>query len=324
MIENIKEHNPRALSRLGQSGSIFGIEAVLQKKINELPIFLLSADYAVPAGMTRFINTFPEAFVNVGIAEQNLIGVAAGIQSEGNITIASAQSCFISMRALEPVRQYMGYMESPLILVGISAGFALTFFGNTHYALEDIGLFDCIDNLYIYSPSDAMSAISVFRSAIHHNKPCYIRCTGSTGTNIIYKHLRAINPDYNILNKSGKKVVISTGVVTATVSDVVRELADEGLDIAHIDILQLKPFPYRIFEYLKQFDEIITIEEHSQHTGLGSIIKKAALSKNFDALKITSIGTGTKQHKAGDYQYLMKNAGLDHNNIKNLLLQSNK
>lgn len=319
-MDNLKEHKPRALSRLGQSGSIFGIEAVLQKKKNDIPIFLLSADYSVPAGMTRFIKSFPDAFVNVGIAEQNLIGVAAGIQSEKNVAVASAQSCFISMRALEPVRQYMGYMGIPLVLVGVSAGFALTFFGNTHFALEDIGLFDCIDNVCIYSPSDGLSAISVFRSAISLGKPCYIRCTGSTDTQVIYEKLDEINSDYNILNDGSKTVVISTGVLTGTVANVIADLKTDGHNLGHVDLLQLKPFPYKIFEYLGRFDNVITFEEHSERTGLGSILKRESISVGFDTSKIKSMGTGSQSYKAGDYDYLMRSAGLDYDSIKKKLL----
>ena len=88
-----------------------------------------------------------------------MIGVAAGFASRGATSIAIAQACFITMRSFEPIRQYCGYMNFPIIMIGVSSGFALQFFGNTHYALEDVALMHLVSNIKILTPSDGLSAI---------------------------------------------------------------------------------------------------------------------------------------------------------------------
>lgn len=138
--------NTKILSSLGQGGSIFGITLLDLMKERE-DIVVLSADMSTPAGLDKFKSLYANHFFNLGIAEQNMIGVAAGLMDEGYKTISVAQACFISMRCFEPVRQFLGYMHSKQVLVGIGSGFSLTFMGNTHYALEDIALMRSIPGM---------------------------------------------------------------------------------------------------------------------------------------------------------------------------------
>ena len=113
--------NPKIYSALGQGGSMFGITLpdVARKKDN---VIVLSADMSTPAGLDKFKSLYPDKFFNLGIAEQNMIGVAAGLTDEGYKTISVAQACFVSMRCFEQVRQFLGYMHSGQVLVGIGSG----------------------------------------------------------------------------------------------------------------------------------------------------------------------------------------------------------
>ena len=160
----MNKFNPRVYFRLGQSGSIFGME--LMEQAGNYPFKVLSSDMSVVAGLDRFKKEYPDNFYNVGIAEQNLLGVAAGLDSEGFKTIAVAQACFISMRSFEQVRQYLGYMGGKVMCVGINSGFSLTFFGNTHYAIEDLALMRSIPNMTVLSPADAGEAVKLFDAAL--------------------------------------------------------------------------------------------------------------------------------------------------------------
>ena len=163
----INKLNSKIFSKLGQNGAAFGIGLIDFQKSN-LNTYVVSADMSKPVGLDRFKLTYPENFFNVGIAEQNLIGVAAGLASEGKKVIANAQACFISMRSCEQIRQYMGYMSLNIIAVGISSGFALTYFGNTHYCIEDISIMKSIPGVTILSPSDAgQAAKALYLSLIH-------------------------------------------------------------------------------------------------------------------------------------------------------------
>ena len=154
---NFTPGNVRMWSILGSAGT-FGIAAMDLPEIDDSTL-VLTADLRNFSGLDRFAATFPDRLINVGIAEQNLVGMAAGFASEGHPVVASAQAAFISMRSFEQVRQYLGYMKLPIVTVGVSAGFGLTFFGNTHYAIEDIAVMRTIPGLTILSPSERSSRI---------------------------------------------------------------------------------------------------------------------------------------------------------------------
>ena len=159
---------------------------------------LLSADYAQPAGMGRFISLFPENFINVGIAEQNLIGWLRERVARGTFSCVSAGlfRIYAIFRAGSPIPRIHEHADH----TGRSFSWVCTnIFGNTHFALEDIGLFNCIDNIRVYSPSDGASAVSVFRDALVNQCPAYIRCTGSTNLTPVYSSVEMARSDFNIL-----------------------------------------------------------------------------------------------------------------------------
>ena len=115
----------------GQGGSAFGI-ALINLVQERSDLMVLSSDMSTPAGLDKFKAVYPDHFMNMGIAEQNMIGTAAGLTEEGVKTISVAQASFITMRSFEQVRQYCGYMEVPLVIVGIGSGLSLQYMGNTH------------------------------------------------------------------------------------------------------------------------------------------------------------------------------------------------
>lgn len=149
----IKPSYLRTLSMLGQRG-VFGTTLTRLAEQNE-NIVALAADLCNTSGLDRFQKTFPQRFYNTGIAEQNMIGIAAGLASCGKIPFATTFSNFASLRSCEQVRHFLGYMRENVKLVGFGAGFSFGMFGTTHYALEDIAALRAINNMIILSrPTD--------------------------------------------------------------------------------------------------------------------------------------------------------------------------
>ena len=144
----------RTCSMLGQRGSIFG-QAVLDAAKEDEMFVLLTADLATLSGMDRYCKTYPDQFVNVGIAEQNMVGIAAGMAAEGFHPVVTTYATFLTMRSCEQIRHYLGYMNQKVIVVGSGAGLSQGFAGNTHYTIEDISMMRAIPNLQILSPADA-------------------------------------------------------------------------------------------------------------------------------------------------------------------------
>jgi len=318
-----KKLNPKALSRLGQTGTIFGIGAMQTQEVTSQNLFIVSADYAKPAGMSRFINSYPNNFINVGIAEQNLIGISAGISNEGYRVVASAQSCFLSMRCFEQVRQFCGYMKYPLILVGVSSGFALTFFGNTHYSLEDLAILRNVKGLNIFTPSDAVSALSIFEYASNLDEPSYIRCTGGVNTPIIYNETFDVSKGFSSLITGDDILIISSGNITINALRAAEKLNDNKISTEFIDLHSLWPISPGIFNNFSKYKLVVTIEEHFNQGGLGSIVKEVMQDSGFKN-KLLNINVGDKYVVPGDYEYLINESGLSDDGIYHKVFETFK
>lgn len=299
----MNKYNSRTYSRLGKSGSIFGISLVDQKDF--YPLVALSADMSVVAGLDRFKSMYPDSFYNVGIAEQNLIGLSAGLASEGNKVVAVAQAAFITMRCFEQVRQYMGYMHNPIITIGINSGFSLTYFGNTHFAIEDLSLMRSIPNMVVLSPADAGEAVKCFEAALILERPAYIRITGGLNDPIVYKD----DFDFkigkiNTLRDGNDIVIFATGSMVAKALKVSERLNEIKVSTKIIDVHTLKPFDDGIFDSMLNYKLIVTVEEHSILGGLGSVVAEGLSSYNRHP-KLLRLGVRDCFSVVGDYDYLL-------------------
>lgn len=304
----MNKFNPRVYFRLGQSGSIFGME--LMEQAGNYPFKVLSSDMSVVAGLDRFKKEYPDSFYNVGIAEQNLLGVAAGLDSEGYKTIAVAQACFISMRSFEQIRQYLGYMGGKVMCVGINSGFSLTFFGNTHYAIEDMALMRSIPNMTVLSPADAGEAVKIFDAALKVDGPVYLRLSGSLNTPIVYKEDYDLAIGKAVQLKEGKDIVIfATGLIVNNSIKAAELLLEQGISASVVDIHTIKPIDRECI--LSNCDKklMVSVEEHNVVGGLGTAIADV-LSEIRNTPPLLKLGVQDHFMPVGDYNYLVEQAGL--------------
>lgn len=314
-IDQEFKRNARALSMLGQSGAILGSELISLAGLGDDDYFLTTADYGNPAGASRFQTLYPKNFINCGIAEQNMIGVAAGLASTGSVSLAVAQACFLTMRSFEPIRQYCGYMQLPIILIGVSSGFALQFFGNSHYALEDIALMRLMPNMQIYTPSDAISAIHCFHMAVASQKPSYIRCTGEGRLPVIYNSLHELSGAFCKHFMGSTVAVVSSGAITSNALKAVRD-ANLSSTITLFDIFDCRGLDDEFLEELANFKKIIVLEEHDSNSGIGDLLRKrlSALSISVEQPKVPVYG-----HSVGTREHLLKQYGLHTEGIANFI-----
>lgn len=301
--------NARAFARLGQSGSIFGIAAIELHDI--YPIHCISADMSTPAGLDRFKRTFPEDFTNVGIAEQNMLGVAAGLASEGYRSVCVTQAAFISMRSFEQARQYMGYMKYPIIAIGFSAGFALTFFGNTHYAIEDIALMRSIPDMVVFSPADAGAAVKAFEKALELGKPAYIRLTQGLMPPIVYKEDYEYDPFKmtRVVNQGNEVTIFATGSMVYQAICAANILSEQGIICRVMDVHCIKPLDKETIIETCDSKLLVSVEEHSVIGGLGSAIADV-LSEHVSHPALLRLGVQDTFSPVGEYKYLLEYHGL--------------
>lgn len=298
------------LSMFGQNGAVFG--SALDFYHDQYQIKVLTSDMAYGAGLSRFKQKYPDDFYDVGIAEQNLMGITAGLASEGFKCVATAQSCFLSMRSFEPVRQYMGYMQIPAILIGINSGFALSYFGNSHYALEDLSLMRTVPNMTVLSPADAGEAVKAFEAALNMNSPVFIRLSGTLNNPVVY--VEDFEYDYrktNMVFDQGSDVVFfATGSMVYQSIKAAESLSNEGVGVKVIDVHCLKPIDnVTILKEMAGAKVIATVEEHFTIGGLGTAIAEV-MNHNHVTGKVLNLGVQDRFCEVGDYQYLLAQNGL--------------
>ncbi|MFA6718053.1 MAG: transketolase C-terminal domain-containing protein [Prevotella sp.] len=308
------KYNPRTMSLLGQSASIFGIALLEQMKQRD-DLIVISADMSTTAGLDKFKALYPDHFVNAGIAEQNMIGMATGLTDEGYRVICVTQACFISMRDFEAVRQYAGYMGAKLIIIGIGSGYSLSFLGNTHYALEDVALMREIPGMTVIAPADAQEAVDAFDAALNLNGPVYIRLFGGTGIPIVYGADCdfALNRAHRL--KEGSQIqIVAMGSMVYFAIKVGELLGDAGISAAVVDMHTIKPLDTDVLDMNVKM--IVSVEEHFKTGGLGSAIGDflAGMSAHPKLLKF---GADDKFSDVGDYPYLLDQNGLSEEKIYN-------
>lgn len=309
-MENGLKYNAKMMSMFGQNGAIFG--NALEFYHDQYKIKVLTSDMAYGAGLSRFKQKYPNDFYDVGIAEQNLMGITAGLASEGFKCVATAQACFLSMRSFEPVRQYMGYMQIPAILIGINSGFALTYFGNSHYALEDLSLMRTIPNMTILSPADAGEAVKAFETALQMYTPVYLRLSGTTNNPVVYAE--DFEYDYRkahvVYNQGNDVVLLSTGSMVYQSLKAAEILHSEGIGVKVIDIHCLKPIDKEtILQETTGVRLAVSVEEHFVHGGLGSAVAEV-IAANPANCQLMNLGVQDHFSEVGDYQYLLDQNGL--------------
>lgn len=300
--------NFKLMSMAGQGGSMFGITLMeMMKERNDLMV--LSSDMSTPAGLDKFKAAYPDNFMNMGIAEQNMIGTAAGLTEEGYKCVCVAQACFITMRSFEQVRQYCGYMGLPLVIVGIGSGVSLQYMGNTHYAVEDLALMRTIPGMQVIAPCDAYEATKAFECAMNSKQPTYIRLYGGTAIPAVFAEETEFECGKAIKLRDGNDIqIIATGSMVGNAMKVAEALSAEGIEAEVLDMHSIKPLDASSIDYDKKL--IVTLEEHNVIGGLGSAVAEE-LSRKANHPKLLTLGINDQFLSVGNYQYLLQQAGLD-------------
>lgn len=309
--------NFKLMSMAGQGGSIFGISLLeLMSQRNDLMV--LSSDMSTPAGLDKFKATYPDYFMNMGIAEQNMIGTAAGLAEEGYKPICVAQACFITMRSFEQVRQYCGYMQIPMVIIGIGSGVSLQYMGNTHYAIEDLALMRTIPGMEVIAPCDSYEAVLAFEYAVNSKHPVYIRLFGGTAIPAVFSEEKEFKCGKAIKMREGKDVqIIATGSMVGNALKVAEDLSLQGIDASVVDMHTIKPLDAAVIELDKKL--IVTIEEHNVIGGLGSAVADS-LSQYTNHPKLIKLGINDRYVSVGSYKYIIEQCGLDIESVKNVII----
>lgn len=305
---NINKSNIRMWSRLGSCGA-YG-QAVLEiPEINDLMV-ACTADLCFYSGLDRFKKQFPDRLYNVGIAEQNLLGIAGGLAKEGFNPFVSTYASFATTRALDQVRVNMGYMELPIKLFGLTSGFSVGILGATHTSIEDVAIMRAIPNITIISPADATETVKATLALAKYDKPAYVRLTGPMGLPVVYNEDYEFEIGKSIMLKEGEDIaIIATGTMVAPCLKVAEALEADGISAKVINMHTIKPLDVNGVDAALACKAIVTVEEHSKIGGLGGAVAEYISDKK-DAPALLRIGVEDIFYHAGSYNYLISKAGL--------------
>ncbi len=299
----------RICSKLGQRGSFAMAMEEIAALDNEL--VLMTADLATLTGLNRFKEKFPDRFLNVGIAEQNMICIAAGMAKEGKNVFATTYANFLAMRAYEQIRIQLGYMGFNVKVVGTGSGLAMGMSGNTHYSIEDLALMRAIPGLMVVSPADGAETVKVITEAAKYQGPIYIRLGGVLNNPIVYTEEYPFELGKAIqLRSEGDVSIIATGTMVYESLVAADMLNEKGISASVIDMHTIKPLDTSIIHDTCTHSKlIVTVEEHSVIGGLGGAVAEY-LSGIPNTPQLIRIGIPDKFQQVGDYQYLLKSNNL--------------
>jgi transketolase len=270
----------------------------------------MSADLAQSSGLVRFREEFPERFINAGIAEQNLIGIAAGLAKDGTNIFATSFSPFVTMRACEQVRMNMGYMQLNIKTIGLGSGLVMAQLGNSHYGIEDGAVMRSIPGMTVINPADGVEIVKTVEALCDYNKPAYLRLTGGPGLPIVYEEDIDFQIGKGIKIRDGKDIaIIAAGTMVYYGKLAAEILAEHGIEATVIDMHTIKPLDVECVSGQLDKKLIVTIEEASIVGGLGSAVAECIAMKKD---KPPQLMLGIKDYfpHAGSYQYLLEQCRL--------------
>ena len=272
---------------------------------------VLDADLAGSTKTAVFRKAFPERHINCGIAEQNMIGVAAGIAATGRVAFASSFAMFAAGRAYEQIRNSVGYPQLNVKIAATHGGISVGEDGATHQCNEDFALMRTIPGMVVMVPSDDVEAEAMVRAAYAHKGPVYMRFSRLATPVFNNPETYKFEIGKAITMREGKDVaIIAAGLPVASAMEAAEKLAAEGIEARVIDMHTIKPLDEAaVLRAAKEIGKIVTVEEHSVIGGLGSAVAEV-LAEQCPA-KLKRVGVSDRYTESGPAEALIHHYGLD-------------
>lgn len=249
-------------------------EVLMEHAKQDKSIVALCSDSRGSGSFTPFADTYPEQFVETGIAEQNLVSIAAGLAKCGKKAYAVSPACFLSTRSYEQCKVDVAYSNTNVKLIGISGGVSYGALGMSHHSAQDIAAMSAIPNMRVYIPSDACQTKALTEALLKDEKPAYIR-VGRNAVDPVYEEGNVpFEMDKAAIVKEGEDaVIIACGEMVKPAKDAAFLLEQEGIHAAVIDMYCVKPLDQEtVIKAASKVKGVVTVEEHAPFGGLGSMV----------------------------------------------------
>lgn len=304
----VTERNAQTWSKIG-SRATFGLAmAEIGKSAENLMV--LTADTSTSAGLDRFKKAFPDKFLDVGIAEQNMMCIAAGLASEGLEVVTATFAPFQTMRCCEQIRVNLGYMKQKVVFVGLASGVALGTLGYTHCAVEDVAIMRSIPNIAVVSPADCSETAKAVAAALSYPSSVYIRLTGGKDNPVVYDRDYKFVIGRGITLREGADVaLVAAGTMVHRALAAADRLAEKGLSATVVDMHTVQPIDGDLLDSLGRMSLVVTIEEHSLQGGLASAVAEH-FATSLHRPRQLALGLPHAFGATGDYHDILAGYGL--------------
>lgn len=293
-------------------------DTLLEMARKDKNIVVVTSDARGSVTLNNFADELPAQFVEVGIAEQNAIGVAAGIASNGKKTFVCGPACFYSTRSLEQVKVDVAYSFNPVKIIGVSGGVSYGALGSTHHSLHDIAVMRTFPGMQVVFPADNIATRQLTLKLADHPHPVYVRM----GRNPVPDVYKQDSNEFEIgraitLMQGNDLTIIGTGETVYHCLQAGKLLREKGINARIIDMHTIKPLDYEIIK--KAIDEtghIITVEEHSIFGGLGGAVAEVVVQ--YKPIPVRIIGIPDENSVTGKSSEVFNYYGLTKENIVNI------
>ena len=251
-------------------------EVLMEKAKEDKDIVVLCSDSRGSASLAPFANEYPKQFVEVGIAEQNLVSIAAGLAKCGKKPFAASPACFLSTRSYEQAKVDCAYSNTNVTLIGISGGISYGALGMSHHSAQDIAAMSAIPNMRVYLPSDRFQTAKLIEALLKDEKPAYIRVGRNPVEDVYSEESCPFEMDKATVITEGTDVaIIACGEMVGPAVQAAELLKAEGISAAVIDMYCVKPLDKKaIVKAAENAKLVITVEEHAPFGGLGSMVSQ--------------------------------------------------
>ncbi|SFK80397.1 transketolase [Paenibacillus sp. 1_12] len=291
-------------------------ETLLEQARQDRHIVLLASDSRGSASMAPFVKELPEQFVETGIAEQNIVGIAAGLAASGKKPWVTSPACFLSMRAIEQVKVDVAYSGTNVKLIGISGGVSYGALGMSHHSLQDIAVTRAIPGLTIILPADRHETKKMTEALAVHEGGVYVRI----GRNPVQDCYESDDYPFEIgkavtLREGTDLTIIATGETVRVALDTSDALAQESIRCRVLNMHTIKPLDTEaVIKAAKETGHIITVEEHSIFGGLGAAVAEVVVQNCVVPMKI--LGIPDEPAITGNTAEVFKHYGIDVDSIR--------
>ena len=249
-------------------------QVLLEEARTDSNIVVLCSDSRGSASLTPFAEQYPEQFIEVGIAEQDLVGISAGLAKCGKKVFAASPACFLTTRSYEQCKVDVAYSNVNVTLIGISGGISYGTLGMSHHSAQDIAAMAAIPNMRVYLPSDRYQTVKLVQSLLKDQKPAYIRVGRNPVEDIYTEEDCPFQLDQAVVLEEGNQaLIIACGEMVRPAYEAVNSLREKGISVGLLDMYCVKPIDEKaILRAASGVKGIVTVEEHSPYGGLGSMV----------------------------------------------------